>query len=78
MYQIRFELSVKRMAKNGIWVWTKSQDPEYEGSYTPKHIQYMANCNNIYTVFGTYYVPGTILRMQQPSHQISQILVLVC
>lgn len=53
------------MAKNGIWAWTKSGDPEYESSYIPKHIQYMANYNNIYTVFGTYYVPGSILRRQQ-------------
>lgn len=58
------------MAKNGIWAW--------KGSSIPKHIQYMANYNHIYTVFDTYYVPGTILRWQQPFRQISQILVLVC
>lgn len=29
------------MAKNEIWTWTESQDPEYEGSYISEYIQWL-------------------------------------
>lgn len=51
MYQIRFSLSIKRMAKNEIWTWTKSQDPEYEDSYILERIQWL-----IITILKLYLV----------------------